>query len=318
MKISALTLPKDRSLRVANDDTLLILPDTFGVFDGATAPQKSRLAGQSSGRVASQAAASAVARLEEPLAEVSPRALCDAISERIAAQTAALGLEGKPSTTMALVVLGAQEVRFLAVGDSGFRVNGREIIRHEKLIDDISTAARVATFAEVRKHFSDLDEVEALVRQVSFEGQKLAVSQGILSAPVAREITERVIATFADRVDANSIAAFLAEGIREQFKFANRTDHPMGFSTLNTDVSSLADFIDRRIPRAEVDTIEVFSDGYFLIPQATGVAAWEAGLVESEAEDPHHLGRFAGVKGGTRKEFADDRSVLVISEINGL
>lgn len=318
MKISSFTLPKDRNLRVPNDDTVLILPGLLGVFDGATSPQKARPAA-SSGRIASQAAAVAVAGLSltEDLATLAPASVFAAISARIRAASAKAGMEGKPSTTMALAVLAEDHLRFLSVGDSGFRVNGSQIIRREKPIDDVSTLNRLAVHAILSARHDDPDEVERLSRGVSFEGHAEAVEHGVLTAAEAGAIRDDLVARFAGLTNPDDLCDFLDRGIRQQFRFANRTDHPMGFSTLNGDETALDDIIDQRLPRAEVASVEIFSDGYFLLPDAVSVAAWEEAFARTEAEDFHKLHRFANVKGSTSREFADDRSVIVADAING-
>ena len=318
MKISALTLPKDRSLRVPNDDTILILPGLLAVFDGATAPQKAQPV-SSSGRIASQAAAQAVAglSLEADLATLPAAEVFAAISARIRAASAAAGMEGKPSTTMALAVFAEDHLRFLSVGDSGIRVNGTRMIRREKPIDDVSTFNRLAVHAILSSRHDDADEVERLTRAVSFEGHAEAVETGLLTAAETARISDDLVARFDGLTDPDALRGFLDRGIRQQYRFANRTDHPMGFSTLNGDETSLADIIDQRLPRAEIASVEIFSDGYFLLPDTVGVAAWEAAFAETEAEDFHKLHRFANVKGSTSREFADDRSVIVAESIDG-
>ena len=318
MKISSFTLPKDRNLRVPNDDTVLILPGLLGVFDGATSPQKARPAA-SSGRIASQAAAAAVAGLSltEDLATLAPASVFAAISARIRAASAKAGMEGKPSTTMALAVLAEDHLRFLSVGDSGFRVNGSQIIRREKPIDDVSTLNRLAVHAILSARHDDPDEVERLSRGVSFEGHAEAVEHGVLTAAEAGAIRDDLVARFAGLTNPDDLCDFLDRGIRQQFRFANRTDHPMGFSTLNGDETALDDIIDERLPRNDVTSVEIFSDGYFLLPDAVSVAAWEEAFARTEAEDFHKLHRFANVKGSTSREFADDRSVIVADAING-
>lgn len=319
MKISSLTLPKDRSLRVPNDDTVLILPGLLAVFDGATAPQKAR-PGASSGRIASQAAARAVAglALAGDLAEMPPAQIFAAISASILAASLCEGMEGKPSTTMALTVFADDHVRFVSVGDSGIRVNGTQMIRRGKPIDDVSTQNRLAIHAVLSTRHADPDEAERMTRAVSFEGHAEAVASGVLTVPESARIRDELVARFAGLTDPDALLGFLNEGIRQQYRFANRTDHPMGFSTLNGDQTSLADILDERRPLAEISSIEIFSDGYFLLPEDVSITAWEEAFAQTEAEDFHKLHRFANVKGSTSREFADDRSVIVADAINGV
>lgn len=319
MKISSLSLPKDRTLRVPNDDTVLILPGLLAVFDGATAPQKAR-PGASSGRIASQAAAQAVAglALAGDLADMPPEQIFAAISASIQAASLREGMEGKPSTTMALAVFAADHVRFVSVGDSGIRVNGAQMIRRGKPIDDVSTQNRLAIHAVLSSRHADPDDVERLTRAVSFEGHAEAVASGVLTCPESALIRDTLVARFDGMTDPDALLSFLNEGIRQQYRFANRTDHPMGFSTLNADQTSLADILDERRPLEEINSIEIFSDGYFLLPEEVSISGWEEAFARTEAEDFHKLHRFANVKGSTSREFADDRSVIVADAINGV
>lgn len=319
MKITSLSVPKDRSLAVPSDDTLLILPDLLGVFDGATSPQKAR-ASVSSGRLASQAAASAVAGLSlaEDLLTLPAARIFAAISQRIGAENARRNMDGKPSTTMALAVIGATEIRFVIVGDSGIRANGAQLIHRQKPIDDISTQNRLAIHAVLSRRMDDPDEIERLVRLTLFDGYVAAVAAGVLTTAEADGLCDEMLARFGALGPVDQLRAFLRDGIRQQFRFANREDHPFGFSTLNQDPTALTDIIDLRLPRAGIDSIEIFSDGYFLVPDKVGIPAWEEAFARVEAEDFRKLGRFANVKGSTATEFADDRSIIVAEAVNGL
>lgn len=319
MKISSLSVPKDHSLRVPNDDTVLILPGLLGVFDGATAPQKRVPGGPSTGLLASRAAAQAVARLAltDDLTSLAQSSIFAAISASIRAAAVQQDVEGKPSTTMALVAFGPDQVRVLLVGDSSVRVNGTRLIQRKKPIDDVSTQSRLAVHKILSQRHPDSDEVEKLARLVSFDGYTAAVEQGILTASEVRRIRDMLLTRFAELTDPETLGGFLDNGIRSQFLLANRTDLPMGFSTLNGDKTSLADIIDLTLPLSELSSIELFTDGYFLTPETVSIAAWEEAFAQSEAEDFCKLHRFANVKGSTRREFADDRSVIVADAING-
>lgn len=317
MKIVSLSVPKDRGLQTPNDDTILVMPGVLAVFDGATAPQKARPVA-STGRLASQGAAMAIAKLAvtQDLIAMPAQDIFAQISARISAVSTREKLEGKPSTTMSLAVIGADEIRFLAVGDSGIRVNGTQIIRREKPIDDVSTGNRLAVYRILSQRHSDPDEVERLARFVVFEGFDEAVSTGMLHKDEAATIRDDLIEQYRGLTDPDALCGFLARGIRQQYHFANRTDHPMGFSTLNGDTTSMAEIIDRKLVRADVRTLEIFSDGYFLEPQEVSLDAWEQAFALTEQEDFHKLHRFANVKGSTRREFADDRSVIVAEGVN--
>lgn len=312
MIISSLSVPKDRALHVPNDDTVLILPGLLAVFDGATSPQPGGTL-NSSGRIASQAAARAVAQLAgaQDLMTLPPATIFAAIADNIRADSARFQMAGKPSTTMALAVLGQDQLRLLLIGDSSIRINGDRLLNRNKPIDDISTQNRLAVHAMLAPRHDSLDEREKLTRSVMFDGYTEAISRAILTEAEAQSLRDDLAARFAGLVDRPSLTEFLNAGIRQQFRFANRADHPMGFSTLNGDPTLMADITDEYLPRSSVRSLEIFSDGYFLIPDAVGIDAWESAYLQAEAEDFHKLHRFANVKGATSSEFADDRSLIV-------
>ena len=314
MQITTFTAPKDHSLRTPGDDTLLILPGVLGVFDGATAPQKNRPVGTSSGRIASQAAALTVAALAErgELASAPAARIFAEISARIRTASQRHGMEGKPSTTMAIAIRDGGALRFLAVGDTGIRLNGTRVLRHEKPVDAVSTLARIRVHGLLSARLDDPDEVERLARQVSFEGLSAAREAGILAAAEITAIRDEAQARFASHNQGGAVRNFLDDGIRNQFRLANNADHPLGYSTLNSDETLLADVIDLRLPLADVHSIEIFSDGYYGLPTEVSIAAWEQAFAEAERADFAKLDPSASVKGSTSREFSDDRSVIVV------
>jgi hypothetical protein len=60
----------------------------------------------------------------------------------------------------------------------------------------------------------------------------------------------------------------------------------------------------------DVETIELFSDGYFKLGEEFGVASWEAAFAEVEAEDFHKIDRYMSTKGTTDVMLTDDRTYL--------
>ena len=65
-------------------------------------------------------------------------------------------------------------------------------------------------------------------------------------------------------------------------------------------------------PKEDVQTIEVFSDGYAKLPDNPTVAAWEAAFEATDRQDFHRISEYATVKGGTENEFFDDRTVVIV------
>ncbi|MES0882576.1 hypothetical protein [Roseibium sp. SCP14] len=312
MQISSLTYSRDRTGRQAGDDSLLILPGICGVFDGASSGATG--SGISPGQAASRAAASVLGEFAatRTMTDIPAAEVFSAIRERICRTEKLLGNSFRASTTMAVAFFGAETVRLLVVGDSGIRMNGDQIYRRLKPVDDLSTTARIEVFNLLKSSGNSADEVEAQTRRISFQGLDCGVSESVLTETDATQICSLVSERYADIVAPQQTEAFLRTGIRCQYMYANRPDHPLGYSSLNCDPILMDDVIDVSKPIAEVETLEFFTDGYFDIPEGVSVSAWEKAFDASEAIDFHKTKSFPSVKGSTSKEFADDRSVIVV------
>ena len=202
--------------------------------------------------------------------------------------------------------------RFLLFGDSAIRINGVEIFRSNKLIDRVSTHARVAAFKLLRARMDDPDAVELAARRTIFLGFDAAVAQGALTADEVAEIARSTAIAAGLESQSDHVAEFLAGGIQTQFRFGNGTGSPLCFETLNGTPSDLKQLQDFTRPKSEVSSFELFSDGYPAIPDTPSVAAWEAAFAEVDAVDFHRIGPFATVKGSTSSEFFDDRTIVIV------
>jgi hypothetical protein len=202
--------------------------------------------------------------------------------------------------------------RFLAIGDTGIRLNGTELHRHDKPIDDISTHARVAIFRRLAQAGTDPDRTEAATRRAILLGLDHAVAEGVLSPEALREIVEAAVRDLGFQQHRALVETFLRGGIQTQYRFSNDPDSPLGFDTLNGGVPRRGELLDIARPKTEVRSIEIFTDGYPDIPDAVSAAAWEDAFARAEAEDLHKIGRFATVKGTTAAEYFDDRTVIVM------
>ncbi|MEK6823116.1 MAG: hypothetical protein AABY13_04770 [Nanoarchaeota archaeon] len=59
------------------------------------------------------------------------------------------------------------------------------------------------------------------------------------------------------------------------------------------------------LPREDVKTIELFSDGYYVIPQQVEIAAWECAYEQAQKEDPQRCQKHKSTKA------KDDRTILI-------
>jgi hypothetical protein len=311
MNIEAFSRSKYKDMAKPGDDVILIEPDgVLAVFDGATDPTGAIYHGESSGRIAARSAARRTAKLaaDRKLLDASAEEIFQALSDSVKDAATEHNIAHPPSTTAAIVVEAPDHYRLLALGDTGIRINGTDVYQHHKLIDTVSTAARVAVHGILTRKIADADDVEMATRKVIFSGLNAAVSAGSLTVNEAAEALAAAVT--AARVSETIAADFLTGGIRTQFHHAN-AHGPLGYASINGKQIILDGITNLRLPKADVRSIEIFSDGYVSIP-ASGVAVhdWEKEFQRVELSDFHKTGAFPTVKGSTSFESCDDRTVV--------
>ncbi len=316
MRLELFNMSKFRDGLREGDDVALALPGlAYGVFDGATDPLGTVIDGMGAGRIAALAMAEAVTRLiadPDTMDSLSVEDILLRLSGDLAARTAPLGLAVPPSTTLALALDLTTEWRFITLGDTGIRINGQRILRHEKIIDEVSGHARVMFMKDRLALQTAEDQAEQEARDAVLLGLDGAVERGMLAPARLRQIVDATIEATGLYAAAAEVEAFLRGGIKTQFQMGNDMHHPLGFDTLNGTLPQRGEWTDLRLPKADVTSIEIFSDGYAKIPQAIGVAAFEAAFAEVEAQDYHKIGAYAGVKGSTKAQVFDDRTILAV------
>lgn len=318
MRLELLNVSKYRTSSRVGDDVPVILPGAvIGICDGATDPRGTVVDGMGTGRLAALTIAAAASDLvRDPAGHALPGAdILVRFSEALARKSAPLDLPIPPSTTFALVFDCGDRWRFMALGDTGFRINGTEVIHNEKLIDAISTHARVAVFKHLAKNSAANDTTEAAARKAILLGFDNAVSEGIIPRDVADTIIDSAVRTLDLEDHRALVVGFLSGGIKTQYTFGNDPDSPLGFDTLNGVLPRRGEMVDFYRPKDQVQSFEVFTDGYPAIPDEVSVDAWEAAFARAEAEDVHKIGAYATVKGSTEAEFFDDRTVVVVDRL---
>ncbi len=311
MNIEAFSRSKYKSAAKPGDDVILIEPDSvLAVFDGATDPTGAFYDGESSGRIAARSAAQRTAQLalSGQLQTASSREIFQSLSDSVRNAAIERNIAHPPSTTAAIVVRSTEHYRLLALGDTGIRINGKTVYQHHKLIDTVSTAARIAVHGILSGKMGDADEAEMATRKVVFDGLDAAVESARLTGEEAATAIAAAVAAAKTPLDV--AAKFLKGGIRTQFHYANSACD-MGYASINGKDIITDGVTDILLPKDEVESIEIFSDGYVSIP-ADGIHAsdWEREFERVEAIDFHKTGAFPAVKGSTSFESCDDRTIV--------
>lgn len=68
-----------------------------------------------------------------------------------------------------------------------------------------------------------------------------------------------------------------------------------------------------RYDLGSIKTLELFSDGYYVLPHSSNINSWEEKFFEGEKEDPLRWKKYASVKTSFPCQFSDDRTILIVT-----
>lgn len=313
-------IAKDKSGQQLPDDVWVLQSGRlYGVLDGATSPTGVRIDGMSSGRFAAWQCAATAQRytLATPQSAYASAGLLQAMSSALAAALQAHGSQpGGAATTAALALDAGEQLHFLLVGDSGVRINGQELVQVHKPVDEIYTAVRVALIrqAHARMSAAGASPSEQLLDALEFKTRREVFTGLEDISAVLPTVTQQLQGV----VGADALAMLpdlMRLGIRGgQLPFMNRTGHSLGYAVLNGQTVQGPDLLMFSRPRAEVHSLEFFTDGYMTPGAEASVGSWEAAWQQVEAQDPHKTGAWPNIKCSTQGEHWDDRTLLIVRD----
>ncbi len=326
MLIEAFSEAKDPAAPHANEDRFVILPGrAYAVIDGVTDRLGTRYNGMLSGQYAATIVKEALEhvvsrpdRLREPKAIIAAltNGIADAYRLHDMLDAAGTDWNKRFSATLALVLLNEESVDIALVGDSGIRINEARILQVDKDLDLITSTLRQQAWPLVGARTSDPIVQEKTSRRITWFGTRQPPEElaGILSREDIAIIEARAIEANAKalpHVPLHDIETLVRGGIvHAQGAYQNDASSILGYSSLDGFYvpPSLVHF--EQLPRAELRSIELFTDGYFKPGEAFGVASWEKAFMEVEREDPAKVKLFPSPKGSTATHWADDRTYL--------
>lgn len=329
MRIEAFSEGKDLDAPEANEDQFLILPGRgYAVIDGVTDRTGHRYDGMLAGKVASRTVQAAVAALllDPPPAERLAEVLVECVSAALRAAYGRYGVLGiaeadrtrRFGATLALAVDYGDRFRFVLVGDSGLRLDGREIVVNDTGLDSVNASLRQEAYRVVAAAGGSAEDQARVGRACAFEGAEALVpamrpwldEAGL--AALRQRCLERARERLPD-VPPTDLDALLDGGIlRGQPLFHNTGRGPLAYAVLDGFAvpMALVRVFDR--PKDTLARIEMFSDGYFAPGLGSSVAAWEAAFAEVERLDPLKIDHWPSVKGTIGRVRADDRTVVIV------
>lgn len=217
------------------------------------------------------------------------------------------------------------------IGDVSFRINGRKVYENTKFIDEVNAEMRSLAYHLLKNSHPALEQEDLLkharkvaewgVEKIRMESPETFRLLGRSGVVFIREKVEKFTAgklkslkTRLSEEEINYYSTLAAvTGIRGQGSFQNSADPVFGYAAIDGFPFPRRLIRVYRFSLTQVETIEIFSDGYFGIPSEVSISAWEAAFRKSESEDLHKVRKYKSTKGSTPDIPADDRSVIVVS-----
>lgn len=322
--IEAFSCAKNQALPDTNEDQIALVPGVFyAVADGATDISGRRYddrlgSNATGGRLAARAIAEALNDISRTAGLPEPDAVLDAANRSIAAVYERLEIapdlvlngEHRFRAAMAAAFSDGQTMRLITVGDCTIRINGAHCLQHAFPADSIFAAARSLAWALLTERGMATEDVRAASRALIVDGLAQparppftdadleAIRTGVANHELLRDLP----------LEGDTLEHALDGGLRavRADPAAFNAQVPDGYADLSGAV------LTRDIPLAEIDTLEIFSDGYPMMASEPSVASWEAALAHADAVDPDRIGPFASTKGRAGALFGDDRSILIL------
>jgi hypothetical protein len=330
--LEAFTLGKKIGRPELNEDSLVVMPDMgYAVIDGVTDRNGTTYDGMLSGRFASRTVRRAIetfllAQGRASMEDLHYRGPVELIAYLDGAIRAGYEANGaleraqadwklRGGCTVMLAFYRGDRLEVVAVGDSGARFNGNDLFQVLKPLDDVTAILRREAWRAFAARGCDDAECERLSGALTWQGSRFQPpGSPTADAGVVREIEAKALAACRERLPHVPEWEFLElfhKGIAHgQGDFQNVTGRALGYGGLDG-FGVPGKYIETRSYRlAEVETVELFSDGYFLPGTEFGVASWEAAFRRVEEEDPHKIGAFMSTKGTTKDVLTDDRTYL--------
>jgi len=326
MLIEAFSEAKNPSAPDTNEDRFVILPGrAYAVIDGVTDRLGTRyngmLSGQYAATIVKEALEYALTRPDRPtdtraLIPIVTQAIADAYSAHGTLDAARSDVNYRFSSTLTIALIGDETIDIALVGDTGIRINGSRILQIDKDLDLITSTLRQQAWPVIGIRTGDPAIQETISRRVTWFGtrQPHEALADILDPQDLVLIEQRSVAACAEalpHVPRADIETLVRGGIvNAQGAYQNDTRTILGYSALDGFEVPLSLVHFERLPRAEVRTIELFSDGYFRPGADFGVASWEEAFREVEREDPAKVILYPSPKGSTATHWTDDRTYL--------
>lgn len=278
-EIEVLSRSKHKNDPSLNEDGYVVTENTFAVIDGSAPRVDLKFEGKSSARFATDVVKNCLLTIAK---HINGKELVTKITDELNKEIDRIGMrdvikktkEASPAALFAVARIVEEKVVITVLGDVSCRINGEVI--------------HVCCFKS-----------EELMTIKRIKAMKKAKDKNLLISDEELQIIGKL-----------AIQKDLTEQVKEYF---NNPDSEWGLGIINGE--NVPDkFIKTYLfDLKDVKTLELFSDGYFILPDAVKVASWEKAFSMGEREDPLRWDKYPAVKGVAPGMHSDDRTILIVN-----
>lgn len=321
--IETFTQPKEKGNPASNEDRAVAVPDRlYAVIDGATDKSGLKHGGLTGGQIAGRILEDVIRDMSGENRVLAVPVLLRRVNQRLQRFYRSAGLAQairrdpwrRFAAQLAMAVKEGDRYRFTVIGNTGLRLNGKEVFSAPQLGEDICARLRIAVYRHLTGAGADGPKAATGARAYTVEGLKAPLRGMGLGPETLDRLRGAVRAECAERfpgLGAETIGDVLAGGLKGLHRYRNRLG-PLGFPSIDGSPIPEDMIIEFERPAADIHSIEIFSDGYPGVPGGATVGDWESLYAEAERDDPERISTYPAVKGSSPGRNADDRTVLIV------
>ncbi len=260
-----------------SDDLILAGETSMTVIDGATAAVPFNLEGLTSGQFAAKNIANILGTVAPnihsvQLADVLTTAFNQILLSSAAAPYIAETPEARPCASLVHATMYKDKLHITQIGDTAFRINGNQLFKNEKQIDKLHAAIRQKVMLDLLQIRPDIDTEELLIR-----GRQAI--QPLIKLQRTLYQNKKCMRGYGV-IDGNPIPP----------EFINYYTYPL----------------------SAIETVEIFTDGYFKVAEEPTIESWEQAFEQVEEEDPYKYLTYPSTKGSIPgQQYTDDRAIAI-------
>jgi len=278
-KVCVLSVGKRKNEPLKNEDGWVITKDTFAVIDGSAPRVDLKFEGKSSARFATDALKSVL--LTTP-ANINGKELVSSMTAFLNKEIDRAGYrklvqqnkEASPAALFIVARIFEKQVIITAVGDISCRVNGEVIHCDHFKSEDLMMKKRILAMRKTKNENPSIPDEELI------------------------------------KIGRQSIAEDLKFQVKNYF---NNLNSDLGLGIINGEKVPEKFIKKYTCNLKDVKILELYSDGYYILPYSPTINSWEGKFFDGEKEDPLRWGKYPSVKVSFPGQFSDDRTILIVN-----